>query len=273
MEADIDWETVAVIGSLESGKSTTIGHLAFKLGRVQEEKLAPIRVELAQMGKAGEEYAWVMDSNSRLRARLSGSSKLNQRIDLSFGGRNCSFKVCPGHKRFYRHNQNALFESNHALLIHDPIQAKRESPDSLDWADLLADCVGFGVHHLLVAINKMDLLQWSQELYLAEVQRVKLHLDRLGVLGGAVSFCPVSGLRGENLAEKTTLMPWYQGPSLAQLFTKFQKQQIPPVLSLRLVVRDSFKVGGVGTCVIGRVASGEIRPQMECTILTPKKKY
>jgi len=190
---------------------------------------------------------------------------------MSIGDRRYAFHVCPGRKQFYRYNQMASWESENILYVHEPVQAARDAPESLRWDDLLTDCVGFGAKIFVVAINKMDSLEWSEQLYLAEVERVRSHLKGLGVEPQDMSFVPISGARGQNLLEKSLLMPWFDGKILAEALKCFQLPFSPLAMGLRMVINQRFKVSGVGSCLIGRVASDSLVPGMDAVLITPDR--
>lgn len=215
--------------------------------------------------------AWAVDTGRH--ERELGHSRMSRALQLVVEDVRYVVHVCPGRQQFYRHNQMTCWESENVLYIHEPMQAARDRPESLSWQDLLTDCVGFGAKKFVVAVNKMDSLDWSEERYRAEVELVRQQLRSLGVGDEDLSFVPISGLRGENLLNKSGLMPWFEGDHLARCLKSFQLPYSPLGQGLRMVINHRYKVSGVGSCLVGRVASGSLNHRMNCALITPEKHF
>jgi elongation factor 1 alpha-like protein len=117
-----------------------------------------------------------------------------------------------------------------------------------------------GVQQLIVAVNKMDNVDYSQDRYEHIKAEVQAFLKRAGYRKDDVTFVPVSGYKGENLLERkeAALNAWYCGPTLVELIDKLRPPVHPVDQPLRMVVSDIFKTIGLGVCLAGRLDAGYV---------------
>ena len=106
---------------------------------------------------------------------------------------------------------------------------------------------------------------YDEARYKEVVEEVGSYLKRVGSRAWKqIPFIPVSGLAGDNLIENSTNMPWYKGPCLLEALENVNPPKRPSHKPLRLPLRDVYKIGGIGTVVVGRVETGILKVGMTC---------
>jgi elongation factor 1-alpha len=249
---------LVVIGHVDHGKSTTVGHLFYLTKAVDERTIERYEEEAKTLGKSTFKFAWVLDKFKEERER-------GLTIDLSFW----KFETdkhfytvidAPGHRDFIKNMITGTSQADGAILF---VSAKRGEYEAgigpggqtREHAFLAKT---LGVDQLVVAINKMDdaTVNWSQERYEDVKDGVSDLLKITGYRVENISFVPTSGWTGDNLAEKSTNMPWYKGPTLVQALDAFTVPPKPVDKPLRLPIQDVYTITGVGTVPVGRIETG-----------------
>ncbi len=252
---------LVVIGHVDHGKSTTIGHLFYATKSIDERTIAKYEEESKQLGRSSFKFAWVLDKFREERER-------GLTIDLSFWKfetANHFFTVIdsPGHRDFIKNMITGASQADGAILF---VSAKRGEYEAgmgpggqTREHAFLARTMGVG--QLVVAINKMDdaTVDWSQERYEDVRDAVKDLLKITGYNVDKVEFVPTSGWTGDNLAEKSKNMPWYTGPTLVEALDAFEVPAKPVDKPLRIPIQDVYSITGVGTVPVGRVETGVMK--------------
>ncbi len=162
----------------------------------------------------------------------------------------------PGHVEFLRNMVTGASHAEAALLVIDALEGVQDNSRRHGYlASLL------GVRRLLVLINKMDLVDWSEERYQALVAEYGAFLAGVGVAFEA--FLPVSGLRGDNVALPSKAMPWYRGPTLLQALDALETPREGAEGDFRLFVQEVYKFTRFGDSrriVVGTVECGSLGP-------------
>jgi elongation factor 1-alpha len=249
---------LVVIGHVDHGKSTTVGHLFYVTKAVDERTIERYEEEAKTLGKSTFKFAWVLDKFKEERER-------GLTIDLSFW----KFETdkhfytvidAPGHRDFIKNMITGTSQADGAILF---VSAKRGEYEAgigpggqtREHAFLAKT---LGVDQLVVAINKMDdaTVNWGQERYEDVKDGVADLLKITGYRVENISFVPTSGWTGDNLAVKSTNMPWYKGPTLVQALDAFTVPPKPMDKPLRLPIQDVYTITGVGTVPVGRIETG-----------------
>ncbi|MFW9924878.1 MAG: EF-Tu/IF-2/RF-3 family GTPase, partial [Candidatus Thorarchaeota archaeon] len=139
--------------------------------------------------------------------------------------------------------------------------------------------ITLGITQIVVAVNKMDLVDFKEEGYKNVVDRVQALIDGF-VKSGLVSaervagikFVPTSGMTGDGLVGKNEACPWYKGPSLLEAINEFKAPELPVDKPLRMPLQDIYAIKGVGTVPVGKIESGVLKPGMEVIFPISKKK-
>ena len=255
--ADKPHLNLIITGHIDNGKSTTMGHFLMDLGVVDERTIASHATESEKTGKGDTfKYAWVMDNIKDERER-------GITIDLAFQKFESSkyfFTLidAPGHRDFIKNMITGASEADAAVLV---LSAKQGVIDTAIAAGGQAREHAFllktlGVSQLIVAINKMDSNNYSEESYNAAKEKGQKLVRSVGYKLENVPFIPVSGWKGDNLVKKSDNMPWYKGKTLLEAFDGFLVAEKPIGKPLRVPIQDVYTITGVGTVPVGRVETG-----------------
>ncbi|KAJ8495868.1 hypothetical protein ONZ51_g1467 [Trametes cubensis] len=246
---------VVVIGHVDSGKSTTTGHLIYKCGGIDKRTIEKFEKEAAELGKGSFKYAWVLD-------KLKAERERGITIDIAlwkFETPKYMVTVidAPGHRDFIKNMITGTSQADCAILIIAAGTGEFEAGISKDGQTREHALLAFtlGVRQLIVAVNKMDTTKWSEDRFNEIVKETSTFIKKVGYNPKAVAFVPISGWHGDNMLEESTNMPWYKG------WSKETKAGVP----LRLPLQDVYKIGGIGTVPVGRVETGIIKAGMVVT--------
>jgi len=254
--------SIVVIGHVDSGKSTSTGHLIYKCGGIDKRTIEKYEKEAAEMGKSSFKYAWVLDN-------LKAERERGITIDIAlwkFESPKFAFTVidAPGHRDFIKNMITGTSQADVAVLVIDSAPGGFEG----GWASegqtkehaLLAFTLG--VKQMIVALNKMDSCQYSESRYNDIKEEVSGYLKKVGYKPAKMSFVPISGWVGDNMIDKSTNMAWYKGPFLLEALDLVTPPERPTSKPLRLPLQDVYKIGGIGTVPVGRVETGILKPNM-----------
>jgi len=237
------------IGHVDHGKSTLVGRLLFDSGNVSEAELRKLKETAGSLGKAGFEFAFVMDNLKEERER-------GVTIDLShqkFVTEKYEFTIidAPGHRDFIKNMITGTSQADAAVLVVAATDGVMEQTK-----EHLFLCKTLGVKQLMVAINKMDAVKYDQ----AKFEHVKKDLSellkRVGFKPENIPFLAISGWEGDNVVKKSANMPWYTGKTLVEQMNELQLPEKPTNLPLRLPVQDVYNITGIGVVPVGRVETG-----------------
>jgi len=252
---------MVVIGHVDAGKSTLMGHLLCSLGQVNQKTMHKYEQESRKLGKQSFMYAWVLDETGEERNR--GITMDVGRSQFETDSKLVTLLDAPGHKDFIPNMISGAGQADVALLVVDATRGEFET--GFDYGGQTREHAllvrSLGVSQLAVAINKLDTVSWSQERFNEITQKLKVFLKQAGFKENDVTFVPCSGLTGQNLVEKPTeneLLSWYNGPRLIDVIDNFRSPDRPISKPFRLSVNDIFKGTGSGFCVSGRVETGSL---------------
>ncbi|KAJ7441744.1 P-loop containing nucleoside triphosphate hydrolase protein [Mycena latifolia] len=266
---------VVLIGHIGSGKSTTAGHLIYKCSGIDKPTIEKFEKETAELGKGSFKYAWVLD---KLKAEWERTIDITLR---KFETRNFVVTAidAPGHRDFMKNMITGTSQSDCAILIISGSAGEFEAGISRMGQTREHALLAFtlGIRQLIIAVNKMDTSQWSEDRFHEIVKETSTFIKKVGYNPKFVAFVPVSGWHGDNLAEQSANMPWFEG------WTKETKAGVvkgttlleaidaidPPVRPcdkpLRIPVQDVYNIHGIGTVAVGRVQTGIIKAGMSLT--------
>jgi len=255
---------LVVIGHVDSGKSTTTGHLIYKCGGIDKRTMEKYEKESEQIGKGSFKYAWVLD-------RLKAERERGITIDISlwkFQTEKYYYTVidAPGHRDFIKNMITGTSQADIAMLMIASPQGEFEAGISKDGQTrehaLLAYTLG--VRQMLVCMNKMDekSVNWSQDRYEEIKKELSAYLKKVGFDPTKIPFIPLSGWHGDNMLERSANLPWYKGPILIEALDQVTPPKRPTEKPLRLPLQDVYKIGGIGTVPVGRVETGVLKPNM-----------
>uniref|UniRef100_A0A8B9MUD4 HBS1-like protein n=1 Tax=Accipiter nisus TaxID=211598 RepID=A0A8B9MUD4_9AVES len=253
---------LVVIGHVDAGKSTLMGHLLYLLGNVNKRTMHKYEQESKKAGKASFAYAWVLDETGEERERGVtmdvGMTKFETKTKI------ITLMDAPGHKDFIPNMITGAAQADVAILVVDAsrgeFEAGFETGGQTREHGLLVRSLG--VTQLAVAVNKMDQVNWQQERFQEITNKLSQFLKQAGFKESDVAYIPTSGLGGENLvtrSQSSDLTQWYKGNCLLEQIDSFKPPQRSVDKPFRLCVADVFKDQGSGFCVTGKIEAGYIQ--------------
>ena len=243
---------LVTIGHVDHGKSTLVGRLLFDTGNIREDSLRKLQDLAKELKKETFEFAFVMDRLKEERERGLTIDIMHQRFDTQ----KYYFTIidCPGHRDFVKNMITGTSQADGAILV---VSAKDGIQDQTKEHAYLAKVLGVG--QLIVAINKMDAVNYDESKYNKTKEEVEKLLKGIGFNLESISFVPSSGYKGDNVAKKSENTPWYKGPTIIEALDAFTAPEQPVDKPLRLPVQDVYSITGVGTVPVGRVETGILK--------------
>uniref|UniRef100_A0A8C4E6J1 HBS1-like protein n=1 Tax=Dicentrarchus labrax TaxID=13489 RepID=A0A8C4E6J1_DICLA len=253
---------LVVIGHVDAGKSTLMGHLLYLLGNVNKRTMHKYEQESKKAGKASFAYAWVLDETGEERDR--GVTMDVGMTKFETNSKVVTLMDAPGHKDFIPNMITGAAQADVAVLVVDASRGEFEAGfeaggQTREHALLVRS---LGVTQLAVAVNKMDQVNWQQERFQDITSKLGHFLKQAGFKESDVFYIPTSGLSGENLTTRSSvaqLTSWYSGRSLLEQIDAFKAPQRSVDKPFRLCVSDVFKDQGSGFCVTGKIEAGYIQ--------------
>jgi len=273
---------IVICGHVDAGKSTTTGHLLFKLGGIKEREMEKLKEEARAQNMESFAFAFYMDRQKEERERgvtISCTTK-------EFFTDNYHYTIidAPGHKDFIKNMISGASQADCALLLV-PAAGFEETISKEDRKNGVMEGQTrqharllnlIGVEQLIVGVNKMDAkgVDYSEERFIEIRDEVKRMLSKVGYKSkiNEIPIIPMSGFQGENLIRKSDKMPWYkgfkvekggktiEGHTLVDALTHVNK--VPkrrPDAPLRMPVSGILKIKGVGDIITGRIEQGTLK--------------
>ena len=249
-------------GSVDDGKSTLIGRLLYDTKSIFEDQLEAVEDASNRRGEGYVNLALLTDG-------LRAEREQNITIDVAYRyfatpKRKFIIADTPGHIQYTRNMVTGASTAELAVILIDArngvlTQSKRHGFIS----SLL------GIPHILVAVNKMDLVDWSEETYDAIVDEYTDFAEKLGV--DDLSFIPISALNGDNVVDPSEHMPWFKGSTflhhLEHVNVGAHRNLVDFRFPVQYVIRPDQDYRGYA----GRISSGTIRPGEEIIVLPSRK--
>jgi len=251
---------IVFVGHVDAGKSTIVGQTMFKSGLVSEQEMKKLREEAVKHGKVGFEFAYVMDKIKEERER-------GVTIDLAYKKimtqkRQITIIDAPGHRDFVKNMITGASQADAAfLVIAAPSGVQPQTTEHL-W--LLRT---MGVKNLCVAINKMDAVGYKEDRFNEIKKGVGELLSQVGINAEKTTFIACSGLKGDNIFDKSSNMEWYKGPTILGQFDLFADVESPTNLPMRMPVQDVYEITGIGTVPVGKIETGIMKVGQKIKVL------
>ena len=241
-------------GSVDDGKSTLIGRLLYDSKMIFEDQLATLQSDSKRMGTQGEDIDFALLVDGLAAEREQGIT-----IDVAyrfFATEKRKFIVadCPGHEQYTRNMVTGASTADLAVILIDArkgvlVQTRRHS--------YLVKLLG--IRNIVLAVNKMDLIDYDQATYDAIVTEYTAFAASIGIHD--FTAMPISGFKGDNITERSVHMPWYMGqPLIAHLETVALDNDADQAKPLRMPVqwvnRPNLDFRGFS----GQIATGIVRP-------------
>ncbi len=243
---------LAVIGHIDHGKSTTVGRILFETGVVQQHILDGYKKEAESKGKATFEFAWVMDSLKEERERGITIDIAHKKFETP--KYNFTVVDCPGHRDFVKNMITGASQADAAIIVVSGTEGPMEQTKEHVFLSKT-----LGINQIIVAINKMDAVNYSEEKYNEAKDKMTKLIMSVGFKPANTQFIPISAFYGDNIKEASANTPWYKGPTLLAALDLFTMPEMPTDKPLRLPIQDVYTISGVGTVPVGRVETGILK--------------
>ncbi len=251
---------IAFVGHVDAGKSTIVGQLLFQSGAVSDQEMTKLKQEAEKQGKSGFEFAYVMDKIKEERERgvtidLAYKKVITQKYQITIID-------APGHRDFVKNMITGASQADAAfLVIAAPAGVQPQTTEHL-W--LLRT---MGVKNIVVAINKMDAVEYKEEKFNSAKEDVSKLLKGVGIDAEKTTFIACSGLKGDNVGKKSENMPWYKGPTVLEHFDQLPSPELPTELPMRMPVQDVYEITGIGTVPVGKIETGVMKTGKKVIVL------
>ncbi|KAL8951143.1 MAG: hypothetical protein Q9222_002867 [Ikaeria aurantiellina] len=249
-----------VIGHVDAGKSTLMGRLLFDLKVVDQRTIEKYRREAEKVGKSSFALAWVLDQGTEERNRGVTMDIAMNKFETS----RTRFTIldAPGHRDFIPNMIAGASQADFAVLVIDASTGNFESGLKGQTKEHALLVRSMGVQRVVIAVNKLDTIQWSKERFDEIQQQVNAFLTTAGFQSKNIAFVPCSGLTGDNITKRAEdpRGKWYTGPVLVEQLETSDPASRALDKPLRLTIADIFR-GGVQNplSVSGRLDSGSLQ--------------
>jgi bifunctional enzyme CysN/CysC len=243
-------------GSVDDGKSTLIGRLLWEAKALYDDQLATLEADSKRVGTRGEEidYALLLDG-------LAAEREQGITIDVAYrffstARRNFIVADTPGHEQYTRNMVTGASTADLSVIL---IDARKGVLTQTRRHGFLVSLLG--IQHVVLVVNKMDLVDYAPEVFASIEDDFRKFAGQVGL--PTVTCIPVSAVKGDNIVERSTAMPWYEGPTLMGLLDEVPVDELrlvdqPARLPVQWVNRPNPDFRGfAGTLVSGQLHKGE----------------
>ena len=239
---------VAIVGHVDHGKSTLVGRLLHDTGSLPQGKVEAIK---GMSERRGMPFEWAFLMDALQAERDQGITIDTSQIWFKTAKRDYVIIDAPGHKEFLKNMITGAAASDAALLVIDADEGVKEQSRRHGYLLHL-----LGVRQVAVAVNKMDLVGYSETRFAAIEKEYRAYLSGIGVTPTYI--IPISARDGQNIVAQADKMPWYKGPHVLEALERFNVVTLPVHLPLRMPVQDVYKFDE-RRIIAGRIESGTLK--------------
>ncbi|XP_011086944.1 HBS1-like protein isoform X3 [Sesamum indicum] len=254
---------LAIVGHVDSGKSTLSGRMLHLLGRISQKEMHKYEKEAKQQGKGSFAFAWALDESAEERER-----GITMTVGVAFFTSRKYHVVLldsPGHRDFVPNMISGATQADAAILVVDASMGSFEAGidaiggQTREHAQLIRS---FGVDQIIIVVNKMDVVEYSKERFDVIKQKLGTFLRSCGFKDSSILWIPASAMENQNLVANPSeaRLSWFKGPSLLDAIDSLQlpeRDYSKPLLMPICDVIKSQSQGQVTAC--GKLESGAIR--------------
>lgn len=242
------------VGHVDHGKSTLIGRLLYDTNSLPPDKMEEVR--RASDGPEGvPEFAFIMDHLEE--ERKNRVTIDTAQIFFKTARRDYTIIDAPGHKQFLKNMITGSTQAEAAVLLVDAQEGLREQTHRHAYMLSL-----LGIRQVLVVVNKMDLVDYSQEHFEDLKEQITARLHQFDIEVRPEMTIPISARLGDNVAVRSSNLSWYEGMTLLEALDQLQPAGTAENIALRLPVQDIYDLDGEKV-LVGRVASGMVKAGQE----------
>ena len=263
LSREADTLRFSTAGSVDDGKSTLIGRLLFEAGGLYDDHLATLHGDSKRLLREGLDLSFVTDG-------LKIEREQGITIDVAYRyfstpRRHFIIADTPGHEQYTRNMATGASTADLAIILIDArhgvtIQSRRHA--------FIASLLG--IRHMVIAVNKMDLVGYSEEAFLKVRREFENFVARLSVPD--LVYIPVSALCGDNIVTLSERMPWFRGVPLLQHLENVRIMGERNLIDLRFPIQCVLRAPDGARHYAGRLSSGVVRVGEEVLILPSQRK-
>ena len=252
-------------GSVDDGKSTLIGRLLYDSKLLYEDQLSALKKDSKRVGSVGGDidYALLLDG-------LKAEREQGITIDVAYryfstSKRKFIIADTPGHEQYTRNMVTGASTANLAIILVDARQGVVTQTRRHTFIVSL-----LGIKHVILAVNKMDLVDYDQKVFDKIYTDYREFITRLKIPD--LHAIPLSALKGDNVVEKSKHTPWYSGPPLLELLETIHISSDRNLIDFRFPVQYVLRPDAGFRGYAGKIASGVVRPGDDILILPSEKR-
>jgi len=251
---------IVIIGHIDHGKSTLIGRIIFDTESLPDEKIEEVKKASGELGEKFE-FAFLLD-------HLKEERENYMTIDTTqtfFQTKKRKYVIidAPGHVEFIKNMITGATQAEVAVLIVDAKEGLKEQTKRHAYIISM-----LGLSKLFVAINKMDLVDYNQDVFKHLEAELAQFLDLINI--SAAYFIPISAKNGDNVLKRSAHIPWYKGPTLLEALDSLKLESEDKHRPLRFPIQDIYTINKEKIAV-GKIESGAIK-KGERLLLLPQEK-
>jgi len=239
---------IVIVGHVDHGKSTFIGRLLYDTDSIPPDKIEVIEQVCFELGKPLE-FAFITDQIREEREK--GITIDTTQIFFYTDKRDYVIIDAPGHKEFMKNMITGASQAEGSVLVVDANEGVKEQTRRHAYVLGL-----LGLRENIIILNKMDLVNYSEETYNAVKKEISEFYKSIGI--AATYVIPVSAVVGDNIATKSEKTPWYDGPTVIEAIDSLKKHDDIENAELRFPIQDVYNIDGK-KIVVGRIESGQIK--------------
>jgi len=252
----MDVLSFVIVGHVDHGKSTLIGRLLYDTDSLPLDKIEEVKKASAKAGRETE-FAYLLDHLEE--ERKQGITIDTTQVFFKTDKRRYVIIDAPGHVEFVKNMITGASQAEAAVLIIDVVEGVKEQTKRHSYMLSL-----LGLHQAIVVLNKMDLVDFSQEYFDTVKKDVAEWLKSISI--EPTFYIPISAIQGDNVASKSENIGWYTNLTFLESLDTLQNRQSPEDKPLLMPIQDVYKIGDKRINV-GRVESGVIEKGTEVRIL------
>jgi elongation factor 1-alpha len=227
---------------------------------IPDQEMNKLKEEAKKHGKEGFEFAFIMDKFKEERERgvtidLAYKKLITQKYQITIID-------APGHRDFVKNMITGTSQADAGVLV--VAAGEGVQPQTKEHLWLMRT---MGVDQIAIAINKMDTVEYKEETFNKVKEELSKLMKSVGYKPDNVQFLAVSGLKGDNIVNKSENMSWYKGLTVMELFDKLDKPQKPVELPLRMPIQDVYEITGIGTVPVGKIETGVMKIGQKVIVL------
>ena len=252
----MDVLSFVIVGHIDHGKSTLIGRLLYETDSLPPDKIEEIKKASAGQGR-DTEFAYLLDHLEE--ERKQGITIDTTQVFFKTDKRRYVIIDAPGHVEFVKNMITGASQAEAAVLIVDVAEGVKEQTKRHSYMLSL-----LGLKQVIVVVNKMDLVEFSQEKFESVKNDAQQWLSSINI--EPIIYIPIAAIKGDNVTARSENLPWYTGPTFLESMDTLQNKQPPENKSLLLPIQDVYKIDDKRINV-GRVEAGFVEQGSEIKIL------